>query len=198
MKEQHATSIIPQEKIERSIIYLRGQKVMIDADIAELFGVPTKALKQAVKRNIDRFPSDFMFELTNEEKQEVVTNCDHLKKLKYSSYMPFAFTEYGALMLANVLNSPRAVQVSIQIVRTFVRLREMLASNIELARKLEELEKKYDHQFKVVFDAIKQLLTPPEKPKRQIGFRVGEPRIKYKTKKKSLYHNYNKLTRKII
>ena len=138
-------------RIERSIIFLRGQKVMLDADLAILYGIPTKALKQAVKRNLDRFPSDFMFELTEEEKNEVVTNCDHLTKLKFSPYLPYAFTEHGALMLANVLNSPKAVQVSVQIVRTFIRLREMLATHKDLALKLEEMEKKYDQQFKGVF-----------------------------------------------
>ena len=167
--EMGTTGLIPIERIEKSILLIRGQKVMIDADLAILYGIATKALKQAVKRNIDRFPEDFMFELTSEEKHEVVTNCDHLRKLKFSPYLPFAFTEYGALMLANVLNSPRAVQVSLQIVRTFVRLRQLLASNAELARKLEALEKKYDQQLKVVFDVIRQLLQPPEKPKRSIA-----------------------------
>jgi len=135
--------------------------------------------KQAVKRNIDRFPEDFMFELTEDEKLKVVTNCDHLKNLKFSPYLPFAFTEHGVLMLANVLNSRRAVHVSLQIVRTFVRLRQLLSSNIELARKLEALEKKYDEQFRVVFEAIRQLLMPPEKPKRRIGFQVKEKKIQY-------------------
>ncbi|MBU1299516.1 MAG: ORF6N domain-containing protein [Bacteroidetes bacterium] len=178
--------LIPIERIEKSILLIRGQKVMIDADLAVLYGIPTKALKQAVKRNIDRFPEDFMFELTSEEKHEVVTNCDHLKKLKFSPYLPYAFTEHGALMLANVLNSEKAVRVSVQIVRTFVRLRQMLASNAELARKLDALEKKYDEQFKVVFEAIRQLLTPPEKPKHKIGFRVEEPKPLYRVKKRKL------------
>lgn len=110
-----------------------------------------------------------MFLLTEDEKLEVVTNCDHLKNLKFSAYLPYAFTEHGVLMLANVLNSQRAVQVSLQIVRTFVRLRQLLSSNVELARKLEALEKKYDEQFRVVFEAIRQLLIPPDKPKRQIA-----------------------------
>jgi phage regulator Rha-like protein len=175
-------------RIERSIIFLREQKVMLDADLAELYGIPTKALKQAVKRNLDRFPSDFMFELTEEEKAEVVTICDHLAKLKFSPYLPFAFTEHGALMLANVLNSSKAVQVSVQIVRTFVRLREILATHKDLARKLEEMEKKYDQQFKVVFDAIRQLITPPDslqyKQKPQIGFKVEEPKVLYAPRKK--------------
>lgn len=174
-----STALIPLDRIERGILLIRGQRVMIDADLATLYGVKTKRLKEQVRRNLDRFPSDFMFELTAEEKAEVVANCDHLTKLKFSPYLPYAFTEHGVLMLANVLNSSRAVQVSLQIVRTFVRLREMLASNAELARKLEALEKKYNQQFKVVFETIRQLLQPSEKPKRQIGFRVEEQKLKY-------------------
>ena len=130
---------------------------MLDADLAELYGVLTKVLNQAVKRNKERFPVDFMFQLTKEEKDEVVTNCDHLKRLKFSPTLPHAFTEHGAIMLATILNSPIAVQASIQVVRAFVRLRQMLASNADLARKLDTLERKYDAQFKVVFDAIRQL-----------------------------------------
>jgi hypothetical protein len=172
-----STALIPLEHIERRILLIRGQKVMLDTDLALLYGVSTKRLKEQVRRNLDRFPVDFMFELTLREKSEVVANCDHLRRLKFSPYLPYAFTEHGALMLANVLNSEKAVQVSVQIIRTFVRLREMLASNAELARKLEAPENKYDQQFKVVFDAIRQLLAPPEKPKQKIGFRVGEPKI---------------------
>jgi hypothetical protein len=172
-----STALIPLEHIERRILLIRGQKVMLDTDLALLYGISTKRLKEQVRRNLDRFPVDFMFELTLREKSEVVANCDHLRRLKFSPYLPYAFTEHGALMLANVLNSEKAVQVSVQIIRTFVRLREMLASNTELARKLEALENKYDQQFKVVFDAIRQLLAPPEKPKQKIGFRVGKPKI---------------------
>ena len=167
-------SIVPMESIERSIFFIRGQKVMLDADLAKLYGVPTKVLNQAVKRNIERFPLDFMFQLTKDEKDEVVTNCDHLKKLKFSPNLPYAFTEHGAIMLATILNSPVAVQASIQVVRAFVRLRQMLASNAELARKLNALEKKYDAQFKVVFDAIHQLTTPPESKHSRIGFLQAE------------------------
>lgn len=163
-------SIVPMERIERSILYISGQKVMLDTDLAELYSVPTKVLNQAVKRNRERFPDDFMFQLTKEEKEDVVTNCDHLKKLKFSPNLPYAFTEHGAIMLATVLNSPVAVQASIHVVRAFVRLRQMLASNVELARKLDALEKKYDAQFKVVFDAIRQLMAPPEPKHRRIGF----------------------------
>lgn len=143
-------SLIRSERIERTILLIRGQKVMLDADLALLYGVTTRRLKEQVRRNLDRFPSDFMFELTAREKSEVVANCDHLRKLKFSPYLPYAFTEHGALMLGNALNSTRAVRVSLQIIRTFVKLREMLASNIELARKLEEMEKKYDQRFQIV------------------------------------------------
>jgi len=128
-----------------------------------VYGVLTKVLNQAVKRNKERFPVDFMFQLTKEEKDAVVTNCDHLKRLKFSPNLPHAFTEHGAIMLATILNSPVAVQSSIQVVRAFVRLRQMLASNAELARKLDTLEKKYDTQFKVVFDAIRVFII------RQLG-----------------------------
>lgn len=174
--------LIPIERIEQKILFLRGQKIMIDTDLATLYAIPTKVLKQAVKRNIDRFPEDFMFELTEDEKREVVTNCDHLKNLKFSPYLPYAFTEHGVLMLANILNSQRAVQVSLQIVRTFVRLRQLLSSNIDFARKLEALEKKYDEQFRKVFEAIRLLTAPPEKPKRPIGFQVKEKKINYRVK----------------
>jgi hypothetical protein len=157
---------------------------MLDTDLAVLFGVTTKRLREQVRRNLDRFPDDFMFELSKEEKDEVVANCDHLKNLRFSPYLPFAFTEHGALMLANVLNSERAVQASVQIVRTFIRLRGLLASNIELSRKLDAMEKKYDHQFKAVFEAIRQLLQPPDKPKRPIGFHIEESSVPYAAKRK--------------
>jgi len=184
-KINKSVEIVPYERIEQRILLIRGQKVMIDSDLAMLYWVTTKRLNQQVHRNIERFPTDFMFELTAEEKAEVVANCDHLQKLKFSPYLPYVFTEHGALMLANVLNSTRAVQVSLQIVRTFIRLRQLLSSNVELARKLDVLEKKYDEQFRVVFEAIRQLLMPPEKPKRQIGFKVEEPKIKYRIRRKS-------------
>ncbi len=165
-------SLIPTKRIERAILMIRSQKVLLDADLAALFGVSTKRLNEQVKRNQVRFPADFMFELTAEEKNQVVANCDHLKRLKYSPTLPHAFTEYGALMAANVLNSPAAIQASIQIVRTFVRLRQVLASNVELARRLAALERKYDKRFAVVFDAIRRLMIPPtaDEKKREIGF----------------------------
>ncbi len=161
---------IPAERIERGILLIRGQKVMLDADLAELYGVPTKALNQAVKRNSDRFPSDFMFRLTRKEKRKVVTNCDHLRKLRFSPALPSAFTEHGALMLASVLNSRRAVDVSVFVVRAFIKLRAMLASHRDIARRLDEMEQRYDAQFKVVFDAIRELMKPPAKRRPRIGF----------------------------
>ena len=168
MKSQNVTSkaIIPAERIESCILLIRGQKVMIDTDLAELYVVPTKAFNQAVKRNQVRFPEDFMFRLNRREKAEVVTNCDHLKRLKFSPGLPNAFTEQGVAMLSSVLRSDRAVLVNIAIMRAFVKLRGMLASHAGLARKLAEMEKKYDAQFRVVFDAIRELMTPPAKSRR--------------------------------
>jgi len=160
---------VPPESVLRRIVLLRGQKVMLDRDLADLYGVPTKRFNEQVKRNLTRFPGDFMFQLTESEKSEVVTNCDHLARLKYSPSVPYAFTEHGAIMAANVLNSPRAVAMSVHVVRAFVRLREVIASHKELVKRLDELEGRYDEQFKVVFDAIRQLMAPPE-PKRKIGF----------------------------
>jgi hypothetical protein len=144
---------------------------MIDADLAELYGVPTKRLNEQVRRNAGRFPKDFCFQLSTAEKTEVVANCDHLARLRFSPSLPYAFTEHGAIMAANVLNSPRAVEMSVLVVRAFVRLREMIASHKDLVKRLDELEERYDEQFKVVFDAIRQLMAPPPaKPKRKIGF----------------------------
>jgi len=157
--------------IESRILLVRRQKVMIDADLAELYGVPTKALNQAIKRNLSRFPADFLFRLSRREKEEVVTNCDHLARLRFSPGLPYCFTEHGTIMAANVLNSPRAEEMSVEVVRAFVRLREMIASHKALAKRLDELEGRYDRQFKVVFDAIRGLMAPPEpKPRRKIGF----------------------------
>jgi hypothetical protein len=173
------SSVIPVEKIERSIFLIRGHKVMLDRDLAHLYGVPTKVLNQAVKRNERRFPSDFMFLLTKEEKNELVTNCDRLEALKHSSALPGVFTEQGVAMLSSVLNNERGIQVNIAIMRAFVRLRKILASHADLARRLEELEKKYDSQFRVVFDAIRQLMVAPEKPPKKIGFQLKEKRATY-------------------
>lgn len=146
--------IVPLERIEKRIYLIRNQKVMIDADIAELYGVTTKRLNEQVKRNKARFPKDFMFRLTKSEKQEVVANCDHLSRLKYSPVLPSAFSEHGAVMLASVLNSSKAIEMSLFIVRAFVRLKEILSTNKELAQKLKELELKmdsHDQQIQAIF-----------------------------------------------
>ena len=173
-RPERSSLIIPEERIEQRILLLRDRKVLLDADLALLYGVTTKRLNEQVKRNQGRFPPDFMFQLTDEEKAQVVANCDHLSRLKFSPVRPYAFTEHGAIMAASVLNTPRAVEMSVYVVRAFVRLRQMLASNTELARKLAELEKKYDAQFEVVFEAIRALLTPPEPKRKRIGFASRE------------------------
>jgi hypothetical protein len=166
-----AMALVPAERIERAILLIRNEKVMLDADLAELYGVSTKRLNEQVRRNRDRFPPDFLLELTAEEKAEVVANCDHLARLKFSPTEPLAFTEHGVMMAANVLSSPRAVTVSVMVVRAFVRLRQVLATHVELARKLEELEKRYDGQFRQVFAAIRALMQPPKRLKgKRIGF----------------------------
>lgn len=164
-------AIVPVELVQSRILLLRGERVIIDADLAALYEVPTKALNQAVRRNAERFPVDFMFQVSPEERIQLVTNCDRFAKLKHSSVMPLAFTEHGALMAATVLNSPRAVELSVFIVRAFVQLRGMLASHQDLARKMAQLERKYDSQFKTVFDAIRQLMEPPAPKKKPIGFK---------------------------
>jgi len=166
-------SLVPIERIETKILLIRGQKVMLDRDLAELYGVETKMLKRAVKRNIRRFPKDFMFELTKEEYQSLRFHFGTLKRGEHAKYLPYAFTEQGVAMLSSVLNSERAIQVNIQIMRAFTKLRMMLASNEDLRKKIEAMEKKYDAQFKVVFDAIKSLMAPPAKKQRKIGFRYG-------------------------
>ena len=164
--------LIPQEVVEKRIYLIRRQKVMIDRDLAELYGVETKILNRAVKRNIDRFPEDFMFQLSKEEYDLLLRyQIGTLKRGQHRKYLPYAFTENGVAMLSSVLNSKRAIHVNIQIMRTFTKLRKMLASNAQLARKLKALEKKYDEQFKVVFEAIYSLMEAPEKKKQKIGFR---------------------------
>jgi hypothetical protein len=172
-KSRRSSSLIPAERIERSILLIRGQKVLLDSALAELYGVETKVLNQAVKRNLARFPDDFMFQLTREELEEwrsqfVTSNPGAKMGLRRP---PYAFTEQGVAMLSSVLHSERAVAVNVEIMRAFVRLREMLSSHAGLARRLDDLEKKYDSQFRAVFDAIRQLMIPPETPKRgRIGF----------------------------
>jgi hypothetical protein len=157
---------------------------MVDDDLAELYEIPVKVLNQAVKRNRGRFPEDFMFQVTAEESDSLRSHFVTLKtgRGRHRKYLPFAFTEQGVAMLSSVLRSKRAVQVNVEIMRTFVRLRQMLASNTQLARKLAELEKKYDAQFKVVFDAIRQMMAAPEPKKRKIGFLVEEKAAKYRRK----------------
>jgi hypothetical protein len=167
-------SVVPAERIEKQIVLLREHRVMLDSDLAELYQVDVKALNQAVRRNIDRFPADFMFQLTAEEAELLRSQTVTLKsgRGRHSKYLPYAFTEQGVAMLSSVLRSQRAVQVNIEIMRSFVRLREMLSSNRDLARRLDELEKRYDAQFKAVFDAIRQLMAPPVASKRRLGFRT--------------------------
>ena len=161
---------IPAERLEQAIRFIRGQKVMLDADLAVLYGVTTSNLNKAVARNRDRFPPDFMFQLTVPEFRNLTFHSGIARSWGGRRTPPYAFTEHGVAMLSSVLRSRRAVQVNIEIMRAFVRLRQILASHAELAQRLAELEHKYDAQFKVVFDAIRQLMAPPTRPQRQIGF----------------------------
>jgi len=165
------TKLIPQEVIQNKIFLLRGKKVMFDKDLAQLYGVTTGALIQAVKRNAQRFPTDFMYQLTKQEFTALISHFVISKGRGGTRQLPYAFTEHGILMLSSVLNSEQAIQVNIQIMRTFSQLREMLAGNKDLKWKIEEMEKKYDDQFQIVFKAIKELLQPPApKTKGTIGF----------------------------
>lgn len=168
-------ALVPVETVTQKIFDIRGQKVMIDADLAELYGVPTKALNQAVKRNPARFPDDFMFQLSTAERDELVTICDRMSKLKYSTVTPHAFTESGVAMLSSVLNSERAALVNVQIVRAFVRLRRMLTEHDALRLAIEGLERrtaKSERDIQIALGALQKLLHPPEpsKPQRKIGF----------------------------
>jgi hypothetical protein len=165
--------IIPAERIERRIFYIRGAKVMLSSDLAELYGVAVKALNQAFRRNLVRFPEDFMFQLEPEEFEDLKSQIVTSSWGGMRRALPYAFTEQGIAMLSGVLKSSRAIRVNIEIMRAFVKLRQMLASNADLARKLDKLEKKYDQQFKIVFDAIRQLMTPPPANAKPIGFRVS-------------------------
>ena len=169
-------SVIPVERIEKAILLIRNQKVMLDADLAMLYGVETRVLVQTVKRNIDRFPEDFMFQLNKEEADFLPSQIVTLKRGRgqHRKYLPYVFTEQGVATLSSVLRSPRAIRVNIEIMRAFIRLRQILASHVELARKLDALEEKYDAQFKVVFEAIRKLMTPTEPKRRPIGFRKGD------------------------
>jgi phage regulator Rha-like protein len=179
--------VMVPELIERRILLIRGQKVMLDAHLAELYGVSTKRLNEQVRRNSTRFPDDFMFQLTKDEADALRSHFATLEKGrgKHRKYLPYVFTEQGVAMLSSVLNSERAILVNVEIMRTFVRLREILATHKDLARKLEELEKKYDEQFRVVFEALRQLMTPSEPPpKRRIGFGVEEQKVKFSATRK--------------
>jgi len=164
--------------IQQRIFLIRGRKVIIDADLAEFYGVTTKRLNEQVKRNSDRFPNDFMFKLTKYEKAELVAKCDHLSKLKFSKSLPYAFTEHGAIMTASVLSTPRAVEMSVFVVRAFVQLREMVAGHKELARRVTALEKhlsRHDDNIKAIVAALRKLASPEDLPKtRRIGFRTDE------------------------
>jgi len=163
------TSLVPVERIEAIIYVLRGEKVILDRNIASLYEVPTKVLMQAVKRNLKRFPKDFMFQLTIEEVRDLRYQIG-TSSWGGSRYRPYAFTEQGVAMLSGVLRSERAVQVNVEVMRAFVRLRRMAASREDLARKIEALEEKYDSQFSVVFDALRELMAAPEPSDRPIGF----------------------------
>jgi hypothetical protein len=182
--------VVKPENIAQLVFFIRGEKIMFDADLAMLYGVTTKALNQAVKRNAQRFPSDFMFQLTKAEhenmRSQFVTTSERKGFLRSqivtsnqrggTRYLPYAFTEQGIAMLSSVLRSARAVEVNIAIMRTFVQLRRLMDTNSDLARKIEKLEKKYDEKFAIVFEAIKQLIAPTAPQKKQIGFHVAENR----------------------
>lgn len=178
MAKKEPSDILPQVQIERAILVIRGQKVILDAELATLYDVPTKALNQAIKRNVSRFPKDFMFSLSVEEKAEVVAICDHLQNLKFSSTLPNAFTEYGAIMAANVLNSDQAVEMSVLIVRTFIHLREAALQFSELNDRLKEIENrlsKHDYHIAGIVGKLRELTTPIKTKKiRRIGFHVPE------------------------
>jgi phage regulator Rha-like protein len=173
------------EEIEHAILLIRGQKVMLDRDLARLYDVETKALNRAVKRNLDRFPADFMFQLSEDEYNSLRFQFGTLKRGQHSKYLPFVFTQEGVAMLSGVLRSPRAVRVNVAIMRAFVRLRETLSLHKELAHKLADLERKienHDENIRSLFDAIRQLMTPPETPRREIGFHVKEDSVPYRVK----------------
>ena len=171
--ETKETSLVPAERIEQAILLFRGQKVMLDADLAVLYGVPTRVLNQAVRRNLERFPEDFMVQLTWKEAKELSrSQFVTLKRGQNPKYRPYVFTEQGVAMLSSVLRSKRAIAVNIAIMRAFVRLRAILSSHVELSRRLDELERKSDAQFRIVFDSLRTLMAPdPPGPKRRIGFR---------------------------
>jgi len=175
MAKQDSQIMIPDEVIMSKIIMIRGQKVMISNDLAELYGVTTKRLNEQVKRNIKRFPGHFMFQLTENEKENVVANCDHLQNLKYSPYLPYAFTEHGSVMLANVLNSERAIEASIRIVEIYIKMRELVLTHKDILLKLEQLEKRVgtqDENIAMIFQYLRKFIDIQEKPRKAIGFKT--------------------------
>ena len=165
---------VSEESLVQSIYLIRGKKVMLDFDLAQLYGIETRVLKQQVRRNKDRFPDDFMFELTREEWEEVITNCDNLSIYsRYKPFPPFAFSEQGVAMLSSVLRSTRAIMVNIAIMRAFVNLRQLIDANNDLVKRIDSLEEKYDKNFQLVFEAIKELIREENKPRQKIGYKVG-------------------------
>jgi hypothetical protein len=168
MKEKDA--LVATSRVSARIVEVRGSRVILDADLAEIYGVTTSRLNEQVKRNSDRFPADFMFEITRDETENLRSHFAISSSYGGRRYLPRVFTEHGAIMAASVLNTPLAIEVSVYVVRAFIQLREALATDKDLARKIADLERKYDTQFKVVFDAIRQLMAPPVKPRRKIGF----------------------------
>jgi hypothetical protein len=173
-------ALAAMEIVERKILLIRGQKVILDVDLAELYSVNTKVFNQAVKRNINRFPKDFMFQLTTDESLAIRSQFVTASK-RNIRYLPYAFTEHGIIMAASILNSQRAVDASVYVVRAFIKLREMIATHKELVRKLNDLEKKYDGQFQMVFETIRQLIEVEEKPREKIGFVAKERQAVYRT-----------------
>ncbi len=181
------TALIPVGRVDQLIFLVRGHRVMLDRDLATLYGVETRVLNQAVRRNLDRFPDDFLFSLTREEVRSI-SQIVISSGIKFSKHV-FAFTEQGVAMLSSVLNSPRAVQVNIEIMRAFVRLREVTATNRELAQKLAELEQRiasHDEEIQTIFEAIRQLMTPPEPPRKEIGFHIKEDSVPYRVTRKTV------------
>lgn len=167
--------ILPDEVIVNKILLIRGQRVMIDSDLAELYGVPTKRLNEQIKRNIRRFPEHFMFELTREEKDEVVAICDHLNKLKYSSFLPNVFTQYGVLQAANILNSDRAILMGNRIIEVFIKMHEMLLTHKDILLKLEQMEGQVvqnSEDIQMIFEALKQLLNPAREERKPVGYKI--------------------------
>ena len=176
LKGDMVNALISANQIEKRIYRIRDQNVMIDRDLAYLYEVQTGALKRAVRRNIERFPADFMFTLTQQELAAMRSEAGELKqgRGKHRKYLPFVFTEPGVAMLSSVLNSKRAIQVNVEIMRAFIRLREMILSHKDLVRKIDAMERKYDHQFKIVFDAIRELMAPPTPKMKKLGFKVAD------------------------